>query len=222
MTTPSTIGQVPLDWQPHLGPALGLLPGIDLAVAADSLVFPASALVFEAFRLTSFADVRVVIVGQDPYHGAGQATGLAFSVPDAEDKPPSLCNIFQELHDDVGCAIPASGNLSRWAKNGVLLLNEALTVRAKTAGSHLVVWRPFTNAVISALDTREDAVIFLLWGRQAQRKARFVTRPQHTVIRASHPSTKSAHLGFFGSRPFSKANAALQRRHRPIVDWCLE
>jgi uracil-DNA glycosylase len=222
MSAPSTIGLVPLDWQSHLGAALDLLPGIDLAVAADRLVYPAPALVFEAFRLTSFADVRVVIVGQDPYHGAGQATGLAFSVPDVEDKPPSLCNILQELHDDVGCAIPASGGLSRWATNGVLLLNEALTVRANTAGSHLRVWRPFTNAVISALDAREDAIVFLLWGRQAQRKARFVTRPQHTVIRASHPSTRSAHRGFVGSRPFSKANAALYRRHRPVVDWCLE
>ena len=222
MTAPSAIGQVPVDWQPHLGAALDLLPGIDLAVAADSLVYPAPALVFEAFRLTSFADVRVVIVGQDPYHDAGQATGLAFSVPEGASTPPSLHNILRELHDDVGCAIPASGDLSRWARNGVLLLNEALTVRATTAGSHLVVWRPFTNAVISALDTREDAVVFLLWGRQAQRKARFVTQPQHTVIRASHPSTKSAHLGFFGSRPFSKANAALQLRHRPVVDWCLE
>jgi uracil-DNA glycosylase len=222
VTAYRAIGQVPLDWQPHLGAALDLLPGIDRAVAADSLVYPAPTLVFEALRLTSFADVRVVIVGQDPYHGEGQATGLAFSVPDGADKPPSLGNILQELHDDVGCAIPASGGLSRWATNGVLLLNEALTVRAKTAGSHLRVWRPFTNAVISALDSREDAVVFLLWGRQAQRKARFVTQPQHTVIRASHPSPKSAHRGFFHSRPFSKANEALQLHDRPVVEWCLK
>jgi uracil-DNA glycosylase len=182
-------------------------------------VYPAHADTFAALRITSPSAVRVVILGQDPYHGPGQAHGLAFSVPAGTTPPPSLRNIFTELHDDIGCPVPRTGNLEPWAHQGVLLLNTTLTVRSGAAGSHAGRgWETFSDAIVSMLGHRDEHCVFVLWGRHASRKATLVAA-HHTVITSAHPSPLSARKGFFGSRPFSRINAALAAHGQEPIDW---
>ena len=186
-------------------------------------VYPPKDEVFAALHLTSFADTKVLILGQDPYHGPGQAHGLCFSVRPGVPSPPSLVNIFKELRDDVGLPIPSHGNLDRWARQGVLLLNTTLTVRAHAAASHQGKgWETFTDAVIDAVAAKAERVVFILWGASARKKKpriQSVGADRHVVIESAHPSPLSAHNGFFGSRPFSRANSALAEAGRAPIDW---
>jgi len=183
-------------------------------------VFPPHDEVFAALHRTPYAAVKVLILGQDPYHGAGQAHGLCFSVRRGVGIPPSLQNIYRELHDDLGIEPPHHGCLDAWADQGVLLLNATLTVRAHQAASHQKKgWETFTDAVIRAVDEKEERVVFLLWGASARRKKALVDTSRHVVIESAHPSPLSAHNGFFGSRPFSRTNAALEEAGREPVDW---
>lgn len=186
----------------------------------DGGFYPPAPLIFNALNLTAFDEVKVVILGQDPYHGEGQAMGLAFSVPDGVKIPPSLRNMFKELEDDLGVPAPASGDLSGWARQGVLLLNTVLTVDPGAAGSHAGRgWEWFTGAAIDALNRDRSGLVFCLWGVPAQRAGARVDRERHTVIESPHPSPLSAYRGFFGSRPFSRINAELERRGVPRIDW---
>ena len=186
-------------------------------------VFPPHEQVFAALHLTPYAATRVVILGQDPYHGPGQAHGLCFSVPDRIEKPPSLVNICRELQTDLGIPPPRHGNLERWARQGVLLLNTTLTVRRGAAASHQRKgWETFTDEVIGAVNGKPHPVVFILWGSHARRKKQLVDTARHTIIESAHPSPLSAHNGFFGSRPFSRANAALEGAGLPPIDWRLE
>lgn len=185
-------------------------------------VYPPPEQVFAALHLTPYAATRVVILGQDPYHGPGQAHGLCFSVADGVAPPPSLVNIFRELHDDVGVAPPGHGDLSAWARQGVLLLNTTLTVRRGAAASHQGKgWETFTDRVISAVAAKPHPVVFILWGNPARRKKALVDTGRHTIIESAHPSPLSAHNGFFGSRPFSRANRALAAAGLEPIDWSL-
>ena len=185
-------------------------------------VFPPPDQVFAALHLTPYASVKVLILGQDPYHGPRQAHGLCFSVPHGVPQPPSLQNIFTEMRDDLGIEPPSHGNLEPWARQGVLLLNAFLTVRARSAASHRSAgWETFTDEVIRAVSARSDRVVFILWGAFARRKKALVDMTRHVVIESAHPSPLSAHNGFFGSRPFSRANAALVEAGRDPVDWSL-
>lgn len=190
------------------------------AARGEHAVYPPADHVFKAFELSSYEATRVVILGQDPYHGPGQAHGLCFSVPDGlPKKPPSLVNILKELKADVGVELP-SGSLEGWAKQGVLLLNTTLTVPDSKAGSHRRQgWETFTNAVISALDEKDHRVVFILWGKDARRKKTITKNPQHSVIESAHPSPLSAYRGFFGSKPFSTTNALLEEVGPPPIDW---
>ena len=188
-----------------------------------TVVFPPADDIFNAFHLTPLKDVKVVILGQDPYHGDGQAEGLSFSVKPGVDIPPSLVNIYQELHDDLGCTIPSHGNLVKWAKQGVLLLNTVLTVRAHQANSHRGIgWEEFTDAAIMALNSQDRPIVFILWGAPAQRKARMLTNPKHLILKAPHPSPLSAYRGFFGSKPFSQTNDYLRAHGVEPIDWQIE
>lgn len=183
-------------------------------------VYPPHEAVFAALELTPYAEVKVLILGQDPYHGPGQAHGLCFSVPEGVGIPPSLQNIYKELEDDLGITPPDHGNLESWARQGVLLLNATLTVRAHKAASHQGQgWETFTDQVISAVDAKPERVVFILWGASARRKNALVDADRHVVIESPHPSPLSAHRGFFGSRPFSRANAVLEAAGRTPVDW---
>ena len=176
-------------------------------------VYPPGKKIFNAFNHCSFDDVRVVIIGQDPYHGPGQANGLCFSVSDGIRKPPSLLNIFKELHADLGKPVPESGNLERWADQGVLLLNATLTVRAHKAGSHQKKgWEDFTDSVIRLVSNQKENVVFILWGAYAQKKGEVIDRSKHHIISSAHPSPFAADRGFFGSKPFSRANAYLSEK----------
>ena len=186
-----------------------------------STVFPSEREVFTALQLTSPHEVRVVIVGQDPYHGAGQAHGLSFSVQHGTPIPPSLRNIYSELHSDLDIPLPSHGNLEAWAKQGVLLLNSTLTVREGEAGSHAGYgWETFTDAIISYLGSRQQHIVFMLWGAHAGKKTSLIGQ-HHTVITSVHPSPLSAHRGFLGSRPFSQANRALSNRNQPEINWMI-
>ena len=187
------------------------------------VVYPPADDIFNAFHLTPLKDVKVVILGQDPYHGDGQAEGLSFSVKPGVDIPPSLVNIYQELHDDLGCTIPSHGNLVKWAEQGVLLLNTVLTVRAHQANSHRGIgWEEFTDAAIMALNSQDRPIVFILWGAPAQRKARMLTNPKHLILKAPHPSPLSAYRGFFGSKPFSQTNDYLRAHGVEPIDWQIE
>jgi uracil-DNA glycosylase len=189
---------------------------------AQYTVFPPEPDVFNALQLTAFSEAKVLILGQDPYHDVGQAHGLAFSVRPGVTPPPSLLNIFKELHNDLGFRIPNNGYLLPWAEQGVLLLNAVLTVRAHQAGSHQGKgWETFTDAVIRALNARPDPLVFVLWGNFAKKKLALVTAPQHKVISGVHPSPLSANRGFFGSRPFSQINQFLMEWKRKPIDWQL-
>ena len=184
-------------------------------------VFPSENNVFSALQLTAPQDVRVVIVGQDPYHGAGQAHGLSFSVQHGTRIPPSLRNIYAELHTDLGIPVPENGNLEAWAKQGVLLLNTSLTVREGEAGSHSGHgWETFTDAIISYLGSRQQHIVFVMWGALAGKKTSHIHQ-HHTVITSVHPSPLSAHRGFFGSRPFSQANRALSDNGQSKINWAI-
>ena len=183
-------------------------------------VYPPGSKIFAAFDFTPFTSVKVVLLGQDPYHGHGQAQGLCFSVPRGIPKPPSLVNIFKELHDDLGLAIPPHGNLEEWARQGVLLLNATFTVRANQAGSHQHKgWEQFTDAAIRALAEQRENLVFMLWGNYAQAKAALVDGHKHCILKAPHPSPFSANQGFFGCRHFSRANDFLVRAGKEPVDW---
>jgi uracil-DNA glycosylase len=185
-------------------------------------VYPPGDKIFAAFNRTPFENVKVVILGQDPYHGKGQAHGLCFSVPPGIASPPSLVNIFKELHNDLGIAMPAHGNLEAWADQGVLLLNATLTVRANQAGSHQNRgWENFTDAVIRKLSQEKEGLVFILWGRYAQAKEYLIDAGRHHILKAAHPSPFSVHSGFFGCRHFSKTNEILQQQGKESVDWSL-
>lgn len=191
------------------------------ALLKEDGVYPPPGKVFTALRLTSYAETKVVIVGQDPYHGAGQAHGLAFSVPPGIRVPPSLRNILLELHDDLGEPIPDHGNLEPWARRGVLLLNTTLTVGAGVPRSHRRRgWERFTDEVIRVVNRKTDPV-FILWGRDAQRKGKLIDASRYTIIAAPHPSPRSAYKGFFGSKPFTRANCALAAAGNEEIDWRL-
>ena len=185
-----------------------------------SRVFPPGRQIFAAFDATPFNEVKVVILGQDPYHDDGQANGLCFSVNDGVPFPPSLQNIFKEIHDDTDAPIPASGDLSRWARQGVLLLNSTLTVQAHRAGSHQNHgWEQFTDEVIAHLATRRENLVFILWGSYAIRKGSFIDRTRHLVLTSPHPSPLSAYRGFFGNHHFSLANDYLRRHGKTPIAW---
>ncbi|MCR5801377.1 MAG: uracil-DNA glycosylase [Lachnospiraceae bacterium] len=190
---------------------------------SERQIFPPSDDIFKAFHLTPLSKVKVVIIGQDPYHGDGQAEGLCFSVHKGIDTPRSLVNIYKELHDDVGCYIPNNGSLVKWAEQGVLLLNTVLTVRAHEAFSHRGKgWEQFTDACIRAVNDQDRPVVFLLWGRPAGEKASLLNNPKHLVLTAAHPSPLSASRGFFGCRHFSKTNEFLTRHGETPIDWQIE
>lgn len=185
-------------------------------------VYPPDPEVFAALHMTPHSSVKAMILGQDPYHGPGQAHGLCFSVRRGVARPPSLVNIHQELNSDIGCPVPDHGSLEHWAHQGVLLLNATLTVRARSAASHQKKgWETFTDQVIKSVNGKSDRVVFILWGSSARQKKALIDTSRHTIIESPHPSPLSAHRGFFGSRPFSRANAALEAAGREPIDWCL-
>lgn len=187
------------------------------------LIFPPANDIFNAFHLTPLKDVEVVILGQDPYHGNNQAHGLCFSVKPEVEIPPSLVNIYKELHDDLGCTIPDHGYLVKWAKQGVLMLNTVLTVRAHQANSHRGIgWEEFTDAAIRVLNTQDRPIVFILWGRPAQMKKAMLNNPKHLILEAPHPSPLSSYRGFFGSRPFSKTNQFLEANGVEPIDWQID
>jgi len=183
-------------------------------------IYPPPKQVFRAFELTPFTNVEVVILGQDPYHGAGQANGLSFAVNQGVRLPPSLQNIFKEIKDDIGVEPEANGDLTRWATQGVLLLNATLTVKASAPGSHQGKgWELFTDAAIKALSDKREGLVFVLWGNYARQKGSVIDRSKHLVIESPHPSPFSAHNGFFGSKPFSKANEYLLKKNKKLINW---
>ncbi|MDB5248121.1 MAG: uracil-DNA glycosylase, family 1 [Segetibacter sp.] len=191
--------------------------------AQGKIIYPPGQLIFNAFNTTPFDNVKVVLLGQDPYHGYGQAHGLSFSVPDGVNPPPSLINIFKELNKDIGMPIPKTGNLAKWAQQGVLLLNAVLTVRANEPASHAKIgWMEFTNSVISKISGEKEGVVFLLWGRFAQEKQELIDETKHQVLKAAHPSPFSADKGFFGCKHFSKTNNYLVKQGKDPIDWLLD
>lgn len=186
-------------------------------------IFPDPEDIFNAFHFTPLSEVKAVILGQDPYHNVGQAHGLCFSVKPKVEIPPSLVNIYQELHDDLGCYIPNNGYLVKWAEQGVMLLNTVLTVRAHEANSHRGIgWEEFTDAAIKILNEIDRPIVFILWGKPAQAKKAMLTNPKHLILEAPHPSPLSAYRGFFGSRPFSRTNRFLEEHGVAPIDWQIE
>ena len=199
----------------------GIVNHIKVERSQGKIIYPPGSLIFNAFNTTPFEKVKVVLLGQDPYHGAGQAHGLCFSVPDGVAPPPSLVNIFKELHDDLGVRIPSCGNLTRWAVQGVFLLNASLTVRAGDPMSHSKIgWAEFTNTVIKKISDLKQHVVFLLWGKFAQEKKSLIDESRHLVLKAAHPSPLSI-SGFLGCRHFSKTNEYLVRNGIDPIDWAL-
>jgi uracil-DNA glycosylase len=190
--------------------------------ASGKTIYPPGSLIFNAFKQTPFDQVKIVIIGQDPYHNKGQAHGLSFSVPENIMKPPSLNNIFKELKNDLGIEISQNGNLQKWASQGVLLLNASLTVRQNEPGSHSRIgWLQFTDNVIKKISDEKEGIIFLLWGKFAQEKQALIDETKHFVLKAAHPSPFSAENGFFGCKHFSKANDLLVKQHKIPIDWKL-
>lgn len=186
-------------------------------------IYPEMNNIFNALHYTAYKDVKAVIFGQDPYHGPNQAYGLAFSVKPGVRIPPSLRNIYKELHTDLGCKIPNNGTLTKWAEEGVLLLNTSLTVRGGDANSHRKIgWEIFTDNLIRLLNKREDPIVFILWGNNAIKKEELITNPKHEIIKSVHPSPLSASRGFFGTKPFSKTNKFLESIEKTPIDWCIE
>ena len=216
------------DWLEPLKPEFGKLYYKKLYQKINEeyqnrLIFPPADDIFNAFAFTPLKDVKVVILGQDPYHGDGQAHGLCFSVKPDVEIPPSLVNIYKELHDDCGCYIPDNGCLTKWTNQGVLLLNTVLTVRAHQANSHRGIgWEEFTDACIRICSEQDRPIVFILWGRPAQMKKSMLTNSRHLILEAPHPSPLSAYRGFFGSRPFSRANKFLKANGIEPVDWQIE
>ena len=216
---------LPAAWKPVVGaelhqPYFHALRDFLKRERAEHTVFPPEKDVFSALKLTPYDEVRVVILGQDPYVCPRQAHGLAFSVLPGVRPPPSLMNMFKELHDDLGCKVPNNGYLAPWAEQGVLLLNAVLTVRMGKPNSHKGKgWEKFTDAVIRKLGERQDGVVFVLWGANAQKKVKCLDTESNPVIQSAHPSPLSAHNGFFGSRPFSRINCALRQAGKPEIDW---
>lgn len=195
---------------------------LNTEIQAGRVIYPEPKNYFTALEATSFENVKIVILGQDPYHGPGQAHGLSFSVQSGVKKPPSLKNIFKELGSDLGCPAPDSGDLSLWASRGVLLLNSTLTVEDGKPASHSKKgWELFTDKIIQVINDERENVVFFLWGSHAQKKAQHVDRTKHLVIESPHPSPLSSHRGFFGSKPFSRANVYLQKNGREPVNWDL-
>ena len=221
----ATTTEVKTDWNPLLGEELAKPYWAELQrfVAAErsrTIVYPPAEEVFAALHLTPYAETRVVILGQDPYHGARQAHGLCFSVRREVPIPPSLVNIYKELHSDLGIDPPAHGDLSSWARQGVLLLNTTLTVRAGQAASHQGKgWEVFTDRVLDVVNRKAERVVFILWGAAARKKRTLIDTTRHVIIDSAHPSPLSAHNGFFGSRPFSRTNAALADVGLAAIDW---
>ncbi|HEX8431147.1 MAG TPA: uracil-DNA glycosylase [Longimicrobium sp.] len=221
------LDRIPEAWRPHLAAETGepyfheLRDFVEAERAAHT-VYPPEDEVFSALALTPYERVRVLILGQDPYHGPKQSHGLAFSVRPGVRPPPSLANIFKELRDDRGCPAPANGSLVPWAEQGVLLLNAVLTVRHREPNSHKGRgWERFTDAVIRAVNARTERVVFVLWGAYAGKKEELIDASRHVVIRSAHPSPYSADRGFFGSHPFSRINEALEAGGGEPIDWCL-
>jgi len=190
--------------------------------ALNTTIYPSGGLIFNAFNLTPFDKVKVIILGQDPYHNPHQAMGLSFSVPDGIKPPPSLVNIFKELHKDIGMPIPSSGNLSVWAKQGVLLLNAVLTVRANEPASHAKIgWTKFTDDLILTLSSQKKGLVFILWGNFAQEKIKLIDSSKHKILKAAHPSPFSAYNGFFGCKHFSATNEYLVKNNIDPIDWAI-
>jgi uracil-DNA glycosylase len=190
--------------------------------ALNTTIYPSGGLIFNAFRLTPYEKVKVIILGQDPYHNPHQAMGLSFSVPDGIKPPPSLVNIFKELNKDIGMAIPSSGNLTAWAKQGVLLLNAVLTVRANEPASHAKIgWTKFTDDVILSLSSQKTGLVFILWGNFAQEKIKLIDSSKHKILKAAHPSPFSAYNGFFGCKHFSATNEYLVKNNIDPIDWAI-
>ncbi len=222
------MGAMSDDWMQSLGPEFSKPYYAKLYQTVNEeysryTVYPPAEDILRAFSLTPLSDVKVVILGQDPYHEPGQANGLSFSVHPGVAIPPSLVNIYQELHDDLGCYIPDNGDLTKWAKQGVLMLNTVLTVRAHRAFSHRGLgWETFTDAAIKAVNTQDRPIVFILWGKAAQAKSIMLNNPKHLILKAPHPSPLSAYHGFFGSRPFSKTNEFLEKNGVRPIDWQIE
>ena len=190
---------------------------------SQQVIYPPAADIFTAYHLTPLSEVKVVIIGQDPYHNVNQAHGLCFSVKPEVEIPPSLVNIYKELNDDLGCKIPNNGYLVKWAKQGVLMLNSVLTVRAHQAFSHKGIgWEKFTDATIEALNKQDRPIVYLLWGKPAQDKVKKVDNPKHLLLKAPHPSPLSAYRGFFGCKHFSQANEFLMKNGMEPIDWQIE
>lgn len=224
--TQETIGQLPLSWQTVIGQEIekpyvqALCVFLKQEKTKGKVIYPPTPLIFNAFHHTPFDKVRVVIIGQDPYHGPGQAHGLSFSVPDGVKLPPSLKNIFKEIESDLGIKITGNGDLSSWAKQGVLLLNATLTVEQANAGSHQKRgWELLTDAAINALNAQREGLVFILWGSYAQKKGAAIDKAKHLVLKSVHPSPLSAHRGFFGNHQFSKTNQYLAKQGQRPIDW---
>ena len=187
------------------------------------VIYPNMYDIFNALKYTSYSNVKVVLLGQDPYHGENQAHGLCFSVKKGVAQPPSLKNIFKELKDDLGCEIPSHGELTKWANEGVLLLNTVLTVRQGQANSHAGLgWEKLTDRIIEILNERKEPIVFLLWGRNAQNKSKLITNPNHLILKCAHPSPLSAYNGFIGCKHFSKTNEFLVQNHTKPIDWQID
>ncbi|MCR5702515.1 MAG: uracil-DNA glycosylase [Lachnospiraceae bacterium] len=221
--------QITNDWAEALKPEYkkpyykDLYNKVNEEYGSGRTIFPPADDIFNAFHLTPLSKVKCVIIGQDPYHGDGQAHGLCFSVRPDVDIPPSLVNIYKELNDDLGCDIPNNGYLVKWAEQGVLLLNSVLTVRAHQAFSHQGIgWEKFTDAVMDILNEQDRPIVFLLWGKPAQNKAARLNNPNHLILKAPHPSPLSAYRGFFGCKHFSKANQFLKEHGLSPIDWQIE
>lgn len=224
--TQEKAGQLDASWQAVIGEEFNkpymqnLRAFLKQEKANGKIIFPPSPLIFNAFNHTPFDKVRVVIIGQDPYHGAGQAHGLSFSVPEGVDLPPSLVNIFKEIEADLGIKMQKKGDLTPWANQGVLLLNATLTVQQANAGSHQNKgWEQFTDAAIKALNEQREGLVFVMWGSYAQKKGEIIDAKKHLVLKSPHPSPLSAHRGFFGNHQFSKINDYLVQKGEVPIDW---